>query len=50
MFNFVWIGARVGWLTLNPRSIKLEPWSIGDIGILDHNQLANGPGVKWVLD
>ena len=24
----------------------LEPWSIGDIGILDNNQLANGPGVK----
>ena len=29
-----------------PCSVALEPWSIGDIGILDINQLANGPGVK----
>ena len=23
-----------------------DPWSIGDIGILDNNQLANGPGIR----
>jgi len=23
-----------------------DPWSIGDIGILDNNQLANGPGIS----
>ena len=24
-----------------------SPWSIGDIGILDNNQLANGPGRSY---
>ncbi len=23
-----------------------DPWSIGDIGILDNNQLANRPGIS----
>ena len=26
--------------------ISTDPWSIGDIGILDNNQLANGPGIS----
>ncbi len=25
---------------------QADPWSIGDIGILDNNQLANGPGIS----
>jgi len=25
-----------------------DPWSIGDIGILDNNQLANGPGIRLI--
>ena len=32
-----WQGARVS---------PADPWSIGDIGILDNNQLANGPGIR----
>jgi hypothetical protein len=27
-----------------------DPWSIGDIGILDNNQLANGPGISCCLN
>ena len=26
---------------------QASPWSIGDIGILDNNQLANGPGRSY---
>ena len=26
---------------------QADPWSIGDIGILDNNQLANGPGIRF---
>ena len=28
------------------RTAGPNPWSIGDIGILDNNQLANGPGIR----
>jgi hypothetical protein len=28
------------------RTAGPDPWSIGDIGILDNNQLANGPGIS----
>jgi hypothetical protein len=27
-------------------SLDADPWSIGDIGILDNNQLADGPGIS----
>ena len=27
-------------------STRTDPWSIGGIGILDNNQLANGPGIS----
>ena len=30
----------------NDRCEETDPWSIGDIGILDNNQLANGPGIS----
>ena len=29
--------------------ISTDPWSIGDIGILDNNQLANGPGISLLV-
>ena len=31
---------------MNILSYGADPWSIGDIGILDNNQLANGPGIR----
>ena len=31
---------------LAPSLQDADPWSIGDIGILDNNQLANGPGIS----
>ena len=34
------------WVMSLDNNWPLEPWSIGDIGTLDNNQLANGPGVK----
>ena len=30
----------------HPLPATPDPWSIGDIGILDNNQLANGPGIS----
>ena len=31
---------------MNILNYGADPWSIGDIGILDNNQLANGPGIS----
>ena len=30
----------------HPLPATPDPWSIGDIGILDNTQLANGPGIS----
>jgi len=37
---------RSDWDVYRLLATSTDPWSIGDIGILDNNQLANGPGIS----
>ena len=43
----LWLCANIKILVL--RITRTDPWSIGDIGILDNNQLANGPGISLLV-